>query len=150
MTPKLSGLPPDVASILQSMGYAFDDGPNYTHSILYNYLSSKKQKATIIYIGSSVVDWLLEVSALLRTVMKFALVSVFPFLRTCSREVDFSGGVIETRYIVIANCFCAVTMIERDLTPLSPVTAFQSRDAFAELWYSARTLSIPDYQRHPC
>ncbi|KAN0114149.1 hypothetical protein V8E52_006947 [Russula decolorans] len=73
--PKLSGLPPpDVASIEpQSMDYALDDGPNCTHNILYNYLSSQKQKVKMFYVGSSVVDWLLEASAILRTAMKFAL-----------------------------------------------------------------------------
>ena len=42
------------------MGYAFDDGPNCTHNIFYNYLSSQKQKATMFYIGSSVLNWPLE------------------------------------------------------------------------------------------
>jgi peptidoglycan/xylan/chitin deacetylase (PgdA/CDA1 family) len=42
------------------MGYAFDDGPNCTHNAFYNYLSSQNQKATMFYIGSSVLDWPLE------------------------------------------------------------------------------------------
>jgi peptidoglycan/xylan/chitin deacetylase (PgdA/CDA1 family) len=61
-TPKLTGLPSDVASIPEpkSMGYAFDDGPNCTHNAFYNYLSSQNQKATMFYIGSNVLDWPLE------------------------------------------------------------------------------------------
>jgi Polysaccharide deacetylase len=42
------------------MGYAFDDGPNCTHNAFYDYLSSEKQKATMFYIGSNVLDWPLE------------------------------------------------------------------------------------------
>ncbi|KAH9981806.1 chitin deacetylase [Russula compacta] len=61
-TPKLSGLPADVASLPEprTMGYAFDDGPNCTHNIFYNYLASQNQKATLFYIGSNVMDWPLE------------------------------------------------------------------------------------------
>jgi len=39
-----------------SMGYAFDDRPDCTHNISYNYLSSQRQKAAIFYVGSSVFD----------------------------------------------------------------------------------------------
>jgi hypothetical protein len=96
---KLSRLPPDVVSISEpkSMGYAFDDGPNCSHNILYNYLSSQKQKATLFYIGSGIFDWPLEAqrATVLRTAMKFTHVSVFTFLRTCSMEVDFSGGLTD-------------------------------------------------------
>ena len=42
------------------MGYAFDDGPNCTHNIFYNYLESQNQKATMFFIGSNVLDWPLE------------------------------------------------------------------------------------------
>ena len=67
------------------MGYAFDDGPNCTHNAFYDYLSSEKQKATMFYIGSNVLDWpLSRHSAVLRTATKFAPVSVLPFLVTCS------------------------------------------------------------------
>jgi Polysaccharide deacetylase len=61
-TPKLAGLPTDVASILEpnTMGYGFDDGPNCTHNIFYDYLQSQNQKATMFYIGSNVLDWPLE------------------------------------------------------------------------------------------
>ncbi|KAI0268546.1 hypothetical protein BGY98DRAFT_1109211 [Russula aff. rugulosa BPL654] len=61
-TPKLAGLPSDIASIPEprTMGYAFDDGPNCTHNAFYDYLSSEKQKATMFYIGSNVLDWPLE------------------------------------------------------------------------------------------
>ena len=53
----------------------------------------------MFYIGSNVLDWPLEAlrrSALLRTAMKYALVSVFPYLGTLSMDVNFSGGVTDT------------------------------------------------------
>jgi peptidoglycan/xylan/chitin deacetylase (PgdA/CDA1 family) len=61
-TPKLAGLPADVASIPEpnTMGYGFDDGPNCTHNVFYDYLQSQNQKATMFYIGSNVMDWPLE------------------------------------------------------------------------------------------
>ena len=43
-----------------TMGYAFDDGPNCTHNSFYNFLASQNQKATMMYIGSNVMDWPLE------------------------------------------------------------------------------------------
>ncbi|KAH8988263.1 chitin deacetylase [Lactarius hatsudake] len=61
-TPKLARLSPDVSSIPEpkTMGYGFDDGPNCTHNAFYDFLASQKQKATMYYIGSNVLDWPLE------------------------------------------------------------------------------------------
>ena len=61
-TPKLAGLPVDVSSVPEpkTMGYGFDDGPNCTHNIFYDYLSSQNQKATMFFIGSNVMNWPLE------------------------------------------------------------------------------------------
>ena len=42
------------------MGLGFDDGPNCTHNLFYNFLSSQSQKATMFYNRSSVLDWPLE------------------------------------------------------------------------------------------
>jgi len=42
------------------MGYGFDDGPNCTHNAFYDFLASQDQKATMFYIGSSVLNWPLE------------------------------------------------------------------------------------------
>lgn len=42
------------------MGYGFDDGPNCTHNVFYDYLASQNQKATMFYIGSNVFDFPLE------------------------------------------------------------------------------------------
>ena len=61
-TPKLAGLPPDVTSVPEprTLGYGFDDGPNCTHNVFYDYLASQKQKATMYFIGSNVMNWPLE------------------------------------------------------------------------------------------
>ncbi|KAI0067440.1 glycoside hydrolase/deacetylase [Artomyces pyxidatus] len=61
-TPKLAGLPMDIASVPEpkTMGYGFDDGPNCSHNAFYDFLESQNQKATMFYIGSNVMDWPLE------------------------------------------------------------------------------------------
>ncbi|KAI9446959.1 carbohydrate esterase family 4 protein [Lactarius psammicola] len=61
-TPKLGGLPSDISSVPEprTSGYGFDDGPNCTHNVFYDYLASQNQKATMYYIGSNVLDWPLE------------------------------------------------------------------------------------------
>lgn len=41
-------------------GLTFDDGPNCTHNAFYDFLEQNKQKATMFYIGSNVLDWPLE------------------------------------------------------------------------------------------
>jgi len=63
------------------MGYVFDDGPNCTHNIFYNYLASQNQKATMFYIGSSVLDWPLEAQRALADGHEI-----------CAREFPFSGN----------------------------------------------------------
>jgi hypothetical protein len=85
-----------VASIPEpkSMGYGFDDGPNCTHDTFYNYLSSQSQKATMFYIGSSVLDWPLEAQRAIADGHEICA-RESPFLGTCSMEVDFSGGVTD-------------------------------------------------------
>jgi hypothetical protein len=61
-TPKLGGLLPDIATIPEplALGYGFDDGPNCSHNVFYDFLASQKQKATMFYVGSNVMDWPLE------------------------------------------------------------------------------------------
>ena len=46
-TPKLAGLPPDVASVPEpnTMGYGFDDGPNCSHNAFYDFLSTLKPES---------------------------------------------------------------------------------------------------------
>jgi len=101
-TPKLAGLPSDVASIPEprTMGYGFDDGPNCTHNVFYDYLASQNQKATMFYIGSSTLIWPLEAQ----------------------------------RALADGHEICAHTWSHRYMT------AFQSQDAFAELWYSVQAI----------
>jgi len=62
ITPKISGLPPDVAAAPEpeTLGFGFDDGPNCSHNAFYDYLQTQNQKATMFYIGSNVMDWPLE------------------------------------------------------------------------------------------
>jgi len=62
VTPKLAGLPMDVAVVPEprTLGYGFDDGPNCSHNAFYDFLQEKEQKATMFYIGSNVMDWPLE------------------------------------------------------------------------------------------
>ncbi|SCV66903.1 BQ2448_5549 [Microbotryum intermedium] len=61
-TPKLSGLPPDITHCEQpaALGYTLDDGPNCSHNAYYDYLKDQKQKATLFYVGSNVMDWPLQ------------------------------------------------------------------------------------------
>ncbi|KAJ7429640.1 carbohydrate esterase family 4 protein [Mycena galericulata] len=62
VTPKLSGLKPDIASVPEphTLGYGFDDGPYCGHNVFYDYLASQNQKATMFYIGSNVMNNPLE------------------------------------------------------------------------------------------
>ncbi|SGY41435.1 BQ5605_C003g02512 [Microbotryum silenes-dioicae] len=61
-TPKLSGLPPDVTHCEKpaALGYTLDDGPNCSHNAYYDYLNEQKQKATLFYVGSNVMNWPLQ------------------------------------------------------------------------------------------
>ncbi|KAG2337120.1 carbohydrate esterase family 4 protein [Suillus weaverae] len=61
-TPKLAGLPPDLSVVPEpdTLGYGFDDGPNCSHNVFYDFLSQNNQKASMFYIGSNVMDWPLE------------------------------------------------------------------------------------------
>ncbi|BGO93650.1 hypothetical protein NBRC10512_002914 [Rhodotorula toruloides] len=61
-TPKLAGLPQDIYMVPepQTWGFTLDDGPNCSHNAFYDFLNEQKQKATMFYIGSNVLDWPLE------------------------------------------------------------------------------------------
>ncbi|TKY88448.1 hypothetical protein EX895_002800 [Sporisorium graminicola] len=61
-TPKHAGLLPDVTTCNEpyTWGYTFDDGPNCTHNALYDMWAANNQKASLMYIGSNVLDWPLE------------------------------------------------------------------------------------------
>ncbi|CAO1637569.1 unnamed protein product [Sympodiomycopsis kandeliae] len=62
MTPKHPNIPDDVyiCDEPKTWGYTFDDGPNCTHNAFYDFLQEKKQKATMFYIGSNVLNWPLQ------------------------------------------------------------------------------------------
>lgn len=61
-SPKHKGLPVDVWQCPEpdTWGLTFDDGPNCSHNAFYDFLRDQKQKATLFYIGSNVLDWPLE------------------------------------------------------------------------------------------
>ncbi|GAA5972297.1 hypothetical protein JCM3765_007660 [Sporobolomyces pararoseus] len=61
-TPKAKGVQPDVTRCPEpnTWGFTLDDGPNCSHNAYYDYLEQQKQKATLFYIGSNVLDWPLE------------------------------------------------------------------------------------------
>ncbi|SPO25779.1 related to Chitin deacetylase precursor [Ustilago trichophora] len=61
-TPKHANIPNDLVQCPEpdTWGLTFDDGPNCTHNAFYDFLAKNKQKATMFYIGSNVLDWPLE------------------------------------------------------------------------------------------
>ncbi|KAE8212672.1 hypothetical protein CF327_g3702 [Tilletia walkeri] len=61
-SPKASGLPQDVYQCPEpnTWGLTFDDGPNCTHNAFMDFLQENKQKASLYYIGSNVLDWPLQ------------------------------------------------------------------------------------------
>lgn len=56
--PKASNLPDDLSSCPEpsTWGLTFDDGPNCSHNVFYDYLKQQNLKATMFYIGSNVYD----------------------------------------------------------------------------------------------
>jgi hypothetical protein len=71
------------------MGYAFDDRPNCTHNIFYNYLASQDQKVTMFYVGRNVLHWPLEAQRVLADGHEICARECFPFSDTCSIELTF-------------------------------------------------------------
>ncbi|PWN90313.1 glycoside hydrolase/deacetylase [Acaromyces ingoldii] len=62
VTPKHSKIPDDIYQCPEpeTWGLTFDDGPNCSHNAFYDFLRDNKQKASLFYIGSNVMDWPLE------------------------------------------------------------------------------------------
>lgn len=56
--PKAKGVPHDIDECNEpkTYGLTFDDGPNCTHNVLYDFLKEKELKATLFYIGSYVFN----------------------------------------------------------------------------------------------
>ncbi|GAA5986147.1 hypothetical protein JCM10908_006431 [Rhodotorula pacifica] len=61
-TPKAAGILPDIYNVPEpnTWGFTLDDGPNCTHNAFYDFMNQQKQKATLFYIGSNVIDWPLQ------------------------------------------------------------------------------------------
>ncbi|KAL0575651.1 hypothetical protein V5O48_006307 [Marasmius crinis-equi] len=59
---KAKDVPADISLVPepQTLGYAFDDGPNCSHNAFYDHLTEQKQKATMFFIGSNVLAWPLQ------------------------------------------------------------------------------------------
>ncbi|KAJ3984150.1 hypothetical protein F5890DRAFT_1518898 [Lentinula detonsa] len=93
VTPKLSGLPPDIADAPEpsTLGYGFDDGPNCSHNAFYDFLQSQNQKATFYFIGSNVADYPLEAQRALAEGHEIcAHTWSHPYMTTVSSENAFA------------------------------------------------------------
>ncbi|KAG1055950.1 hypothetical protein G6F43_002131 [Rhizopus delemar] len=57
--PKAEGINADLYECPEPdvWGLTFDDGPNCSHNAFYDYLEQNKQKASMFYIGSNVINW---------------------------------------------------------------------------------------------
>ncbi|KAI8636018.1 hypothetical protein BD408DRAFT_426821 [Parasitella parasitica] len=57
--PKANGVNPDIYACPEpeTWGLTFDDGPNCSHNAFYDYLETNKQRASMFYIGSNVLNW---------------------------------------------------------------------------------------------
>ncbi|CAG8474182.1 13124_t:CDS:2 [Dentiscutata erythropus] len=55
-TPKTAGINPDVTVCPEpgTWGLTYDDGPNCSHTVFYDFLKANNQKATMFFIGSNV------------------------------------------------------------------------------------------------
>ncbi|KAL0141346.1 hypothetical protein V8B55DRAFT_1488520 [Mucor lusitanicus] len=57
--PKAAGVNADISACPEpeTWGLTFDDGPNCSHNAFYDYLETNKQRASMFYIGSNVLNW---------------------------------------------------------------------------------------------
>lgn len=57
--PKHPGINEDIVACNEpeTWGLTYDDGPNCSHNVFYDYLREHDYKATMFYIGSNVIDW---------------------------------------------------------------------------------------------
>jgi peptidoglycan/xylan/chitin deacetylase (PgdA/CDA1 family) len=60
--PKDESIPADIDRLPEpnTWGFGYDDGPNCSHNALYNFMAENKQKATMFFIGSNVMNWPLQ------------------------------------------------------------------------------------------
>lgn len=56
---KHKGIPEDLTTCTEpnTWGLSFDDGPNCTHNEFYDFLQKNKLRASLMYIGSNVINW---------------------------------------------------------------------------------------------
>ncbi|CAG8541437.1 9542_t:CDS:2 [Cetraspora pellucida] len=57
--PKATGLQADVSICPEpgTWGLTYDDGPNCSHTVFYDFLKGNNQKATMFFVGSNVANW---------------------------------------------------------------------------------------------
>ena len=57
--PKHHNIPTDLTTCSEpdTWGLSFDDGPNCTHNEFYDFMQKNKLRASLMYIGSNVVNW---------------------------------------------------------------------------------------------
>ncbi len=60
--PKDESIPADIDRLPEpnTWGFGYDDGPNCSHNALYNFMAENKQKATMFFVGSNVMNWPLQ------------------------------------------------------------------------------------------
>ncbi|KAF8995539.1 carbohydrate esterase family 4 protein [Cyathus striatus] len=112
ISPKLSGLPPDIADVLEpnTLGYSFDDGPSCSHDRLYGYLDNQHQKATMFFIGSNVISWPLQTQRAFSDGHEICLHTwSHSYMTALSSEVAFAELYYSTYYGMTIKLVAGVT-----------------------------------------
>jgi hypothetical protein len=145
VTPKLAGLSEDTWQVPEplTMGYGFDDGPNCSHNAFYDFLLNNSQKASMFYIGSSVIDWPLEAQRAIQDGHEICVRESFLMSMVLEHALLMMGSV-DDRYLVAwlqyvphSTCRPFSKLICRPT-----VTSFNSSAAFAELYYTIKAIKL--------
>lgn len=102
-------------------GYSFDDGPNCTHNALYDAWQQANQKASLMYIGSNVMDWPLEAQR-----------GIVDGHHICVHVSPSKAGKRDMKSD--ESCRTAQTWSHRYLT------AMTDEQVFAEFWYTLKAI----------